>query len=180
MLRVAVTHHDLRRLVAGLGRPAASFVEWLDPEQVDMTGEPGSFVELEAGRRLMVLAHRGGGCHLLEPTFRCGAYASRPLDCRVYPFDLVRSEDRRLVELGRLDAHGCGDRGDPPEDLGRLSSLDDQRWQELRDYQARLERWNRLARHRRRFQRRVGDAGEFLAWLGLDETLRAPAPPAAP
>jgi hypothetical protein len=122
----------------------------------------------------MVLAHRGEGCHLLEPTLRCGAYASRPQDCRVYPFDLVRADDdRRVVELGRLDADGCGERGDPPEDIGALSALDDQRWEELRDYQARLERWNRLARHRRRFQRRAGDASEFLAWLGLGEPYAA-------
>src|SRR5690606_27050018 len=58
-LRIALTHHDLRRLAAGLGRSPASFVEWLAPDAVDMTGEPGSFVELRVGRRLMVLAQRG-------------------------------------------------------------------------------------------------------------------------
>jgi Fe-S-cluster containining protein len=87
-LRVAITHHDLRRLTLGLARPAASFIEWLTPDEVNMTDEPGSFVELSAGRRLMVLAQRAGACHLLDANERCSAYAHRPSDCRLYPFDV--------------------------------------------------------------------------------------------
>jgi Fe-S-cluster containining protein len=165
-IRVVLTHHDLRRLSAGLGRPAASLVEWLAPEDVDMTDEPGSFVRLSAGRRLMVLAHAGGACQLLQPDQRCGAYAHRPLDCRLYPFHLERGAEGEPGELTRLDTERCGEQGQPAE-LGPLSELDAQRWQELGEFQQRLLRWNQLARHRQRFGKPLGDAAAFLAFLGL-------------
>jgi Fe-S-cluster containining protein len=174
-LRVAVTHHDLRRLSTGQGRPAAELVEWLEPDAVDMTGEPGSFVQLAHGRRLMVLAQTDGACRLLQPDQRCSVYTDRPLDCRLFPFDLERDEQRQVVRVSRLDPDGCGDEQGPAADLGELSGLDAQRWQELEDYQRLLGRWNRLAQHRRRFRLRRGDAADFLVFLGF-----APAPSSPP
>lgn len=166
-LRIALTHHDLRRLAAGLGRSPASFVEWLAPDAVDMTGEPGSFVELRVGRRLMVLAQRGGACHLLGAEQRCDAYALRPMDCRLYPLDLARGEGGALLGVERLDPHGCGERGEPA-DVAALAASDQRRWRELEEYQGQVARWNRLARHRRRFGRQPGEAADFLSFLGLD------------
>jgi Fe-S-cluster containining protein len=177
-LRVALTHHDLRRLSDGLGRPAAELCDWLDPTAVDMTGEPGSFVRLASGRRLMVLAQTEGACRLLQPDQRCGAYAQRPLDCRLYPFDLERDEQRRVVRLSRLDPDGCGDERGAAADLTLLTALDTQRWQELEDYQRLLGRWNRLAQHRVRFRLRTGHAADFLAFLGFDPA-PSPQPPCA-
>ncbi len=164
-IRVVLTHHDLRRLSAGLGRPAETFVQWLSPDEVDMTGEPGSFVRLAVGRRLMVLAHGGGACQLLQPDQRCGAYAHRPLDCRLYPFHLERDEQARPQELTRLDPERCGDNGEPTQ-LEPLAALDAQRWQELREFQQRVLRWNQLASHRLRFRKPLGDEAAFLAFLG--------------
>jgi Fe-S-cluster containining protein len=169
-VRVAITHHDLLRLALGLARPPASFVAWLAPDEVDMTNEPGSFVELRAGRRLMVLAQSAGACHLLDPSQRCSAYAQRPLDCRLYPHDVDRDATGAIVGLGRLDPNGCGDEAGPPASMDELGAIDEQRWRELGEYQSRVARWNRLARHRRRFRRPLGDAGEFIAFLGLDAT----------
>jgi Fe-S-cluster containining protein len=177
-LRVAITHHDLSRLGLGLARPVSSFVDWLAPDEVDMTNEPGSFVELRGGRRLMVLAQRDGACHLLGSGQRCSAYAHRPLDCRLYPFDLSRDEAGTLVRLGRLDPDGCGDLAEPADmaepamAIAELDSSDERRWRELADYQSRVARWNQLARHRQRFRRRVGDADEFFAFLGLAPPIR--------
>jgi Fe-S-cluster containining protein len=173
-LRVAITHHDLRRLSDGLSRPALELCDWLEPTAVDMTGEPGSFVRLASGRRLMVLAQTDGACRLLEPDQRCGAYAQRPLDCRLYPFHLERDEQRHVVRLSRLDPDGCGDEQGAAADLGALSALDAQRWQELEDYQRLLGQWNRVAQHRVRFRLRRGDAADFLAFLGF---ALAPSPP---
>jgi Fe-S-cluster containining protein len=174
VLRVTVTHHDLRRLVQGLGRPALSLVEWLAPEAVDMTGEPGSFVELGIGRRLMVLAQDGGACRLLDAADRCSAYEHRPHDCRLFPFDLSRDGRGELTAVARLPLDGCSDeRGDTTE-LAELSAWDQRRWDELCEYQAAIEGWNRLARHRRRFRRPVGGGAEFLRWLGFEEPPRAP------
>lgn len=174
-LRVAITHHDLRRLSEGLRLPAAELCEWLEPTAVDMTGEPGSFVQLAGGRRLMVLAQTAGACRQLRADQRCGAYAERPLDCRLFPFALERDEQGRVVQLARLDPDGCGDEQGAAADLGELTALDAQRWQELADYQRRLGRWNRLALHRQRFRLRRGDAADFLAFLGF---AAAPSPSA--
>jgi len=165
-VRVALTHRDLQRLALGLQRPAASFVDWLAPDEVDMTNEPGSFVELPAGRRLMVLAQRAGACHLLDASQRCSAYAHRPSDCRLYPFDVSRDETGAVVRVARLDPQGCGDEAGPSLAIAELAATDEQRWRELGEYQDRVARWNRLAGHRRRFRQRPGDAGEFLAFLG--------------
>lgn len=160
-----LTHHDLRRLSQGMERPAAALVEWLAPDEVDMTDEPGSFVRLAVGRRLMVLAHANGACQFLQPDLRCAAYAHRPLDCRMYPFHVERDEHGEAQELTRLDAEGCGDQGELAE-LEPLTTLDAQRWQELSEYQERLLRWNTNASHRQRFGKPLGDAAAFLAFLG--------------
>jgi len=166
-LRVAVTHHDLRRLSDELGRPAATLVDWLTPHAVDMTDEPGSFAELAGGRRMMVLAQTDGECRLLNADQRCGAYAARPWDCRLYPLALERDQHGTLSRVSRLDQDGCGDEQTLPADLAQLSADDEQRWAELADYQARLSRWNQLARHRRRFHHPLGTTDQLLAFLGF-------------
>jgi len=163
-IRVPLTHHDLRRLSTGLGRPAATLVEWLSPEQIDMTDEPGSFVQLGVGRRLMVLAQANGACQFLQADQRCGAYALRPLDCRLYPLHVERDAQGQPAELTRLDAEPCGDRGEPA-DFAQVDTLDARRWQELAEYQERLRRWNQLASHRQRFGRPIGDGTAFLEFL---------------
>jgi len=132
-----------------------------------MTGEPGSFVELSAGRRLMVLRWRAGACSFLDAAQRCRAYASRPQDCRLFPFDLARDAAGSVVAVGRLELEACGDDRGPAPALSEVDALDQRRWDEIGEYQALVARWNRLARHRRRFRRPVGDAAAFLAWLGL-------------
>jgi Fe-S-cluster containining protein len=177
-LRVPITHHDLGRLSRALCRSALSFVDWLAPDEVDMTNEPGAWVELGVGRRLMVLAHAGGGCHLLDAQNRCSAYAARPQDCRLFPFDVERDEHGHAVKLGRLRLDGCGDElaGTSPlirdarqfEDPDELVERDRTRWAELAEYQALVARWNRLVRHRQRFRRRAGNAGEFLTFVELE------------
>lgn len=165
-LRVAITHHDLRRLSAALGRRPGALVDWLAPQGVDMTDEPGSFAELAGGRRLMVLAQTEGTCQLLDAERRCGAYAARPWDCRLYPLALQRDQDGQPSRVSRLDRDGCGDEQAAPADLAQLSADDEQRWAELADYQARLSRWNQWARHRRRFRHPLGDAEQLLEFLG--------------
>jgi len=154
---------------AALGRRrAAELVDWLAADTVDMTGEPGSFVELAAGRRLMVLGQRGGACALLDPQQRCSVYPSRPQDCRIFPFDLARDAAGSVVAISRIELEGCDDERGPPAPLTEVAELDRRRWEELGEYQALVARWNRLARHRRRFRQRVGDAAAYLAWLGFD------------
>jgi Fe-S-cluster containining protein len=177
-LRVAVTHHDVARLVAATERPASELVQWLSAREVEMAGEPGTLVELRAGRRLMVLAHSAGGaCVLLDAANRCGAYGARPYDCQLYPFDVVRDAAGDVTRLARLDRDGCGEQQDTRADLAELIDRDAARWRELAEYQARVARWNQLAAHRRRFRRRLGEAEAFLTFLGFEPAASAPAAP---
>lgn len=93
-LRVPLTLADARRL-------PASAVAWLTPHEVDMTGEPESFVLLPEGRRAMMLARVDGACVFLRGE-RCTVYSQRPSACRLYPFDVStgrRGGIRRLKVL---------------------------------------------------------------------------------
>ena len=167
-LRVAVTHFDVLRLVQALGYRAAELVDWLPPSAVDMTDEPGTFFELPEGRRLMVLRQERGACRLLDDEQRCGAYAARPLDCALFPFDLERDEAGFPVRLSLLRLDGCSDERGTPASLDEVAALDARRWHELAQFQAHVARWNRLVRHRRRFRRAAGGAAELLQFLGLE------------
>lgn len=168
-LRVAITHHDLTRLVATLGVEAFELVEFLAPHEVDMTGEPETFVELGVGRRLMVLAQRGGACKLLDADNRCSAYASRPDDCRQFPFDVTERPEQGGLALALIPLEGCDYERARPADAdareAEIVSGDEARFRALAEYQALVARWNRLASRRRRFGHRVGDELDFLSYL---------------
>src|SRR5690348_11478280 len=128
-LRAAVTLSDVARLMAATGRAPVDLVEWLAPAGVDMTGEPGTFAELNEGRRLMVLAQRSGACHLLAADNRCSVYAARPMDCRAYPFDFAVAPEPRRLQLLPLD--GCDYASDGKNDAAEITAVDAQRWLEL-------------------------------------------------
>lgn len=166
-LRVSVTHRDVERLLNVLGGSALALVQWLAPDEVDMEGEPSSFVELRGGRRLMVLAQDAGACRFLDEQQRCSVYAARPADCRLFPFHLERDAQGMPRELTLLAFEGCDYQRDGHNDAAELEQSDAARWAELADYQLRVASWNRLVRHRRRFGRLGGDAADFLAFVGL-------------
>ena len=176
-LRVAITASDVARLTVASGRAASELVAWLPPDEVDMEGEPESFVELSSGRRLMVLAQARGACVLLTPEDRCSAYAARPLDCRAFPFDFERAASASLrdgkarlallplvtAERGEAGALlSCDYASDGEQNGLELAELDAWRFRELAAYQQVVARWNRLARHRRRLRHPLGSGADFL------------------
>lgn len=165
-LRVALTSFDLARLVAATRQSPAELVAWLATDEVDMTGEPQSFVELREGRRLMVLAQTDGACRLLQADNQCGAYAARPRDCRAFPFDIEDAETSGapVRRLRLLPLNGCDFARDGQQDAPTLQAEDEARWRELQQYQALLARWNRQMWHRRRLHRALGTAADFLAF----------------
>jgi Fe-S-cluster containining protein len=172
-LRVPLTHADLRRLVDATGRPASEIVAWLPTAEVDLTGEPGSLVLLdhEAGHALMALAQRDGACVFLGSDERCGAYAARPGNCRLYPFSASfgrRGGIRRLRLLGGTE---CDYRRDGANHPHELRVADELRWAEHRSYLAEISRWNRLQRRRSVLGHRLQSAQDFLAFLGFPEPI---------
>jgi Fe-S-cluster containining protein len=166
-LRVSVTHRDVARLLGALGGSALRLVQWLAPDEVDMEGEPSSFVELRGGRRLMVLAQDAGACRFLDEQQRCSVYSARPADCQLFPFHLERDKHGVARELTLLPFEGCDFERDGHNEATELVQSDATRWADLADYHVRVARWNRLARHRRRFGHPAGNAAEFLAFLGV-------------
>jgi len=163
-LRVAVTGLDVARLAHATGSAPDQLVAWLAPDAVDMTGEPNSFVELDKGRRLMVLRQHDGACHLLGADNRCGAYAARPRDCFAFPFDFTPAPgNARHLTLLPLDR--CDYAADGQNDPASLDAADRVRWSELEQYQILVARWNRRAWHRRRLHKPLATAGDFLAFI---------------
>jgi Fe-S-cluster containining protein len=163
--RVALTHHDLVRLARAVAEPLEALVEWLPPNEVDLDAESASFVSLPPGPRLMVLRHSGGACRFLTGDARCSVYSARPRDCELYPFVLERDERRGPHRLTLFEPAGCGQRAPAPHALSLLDEADARRWAELDDYRARVSRWNRLARQRRRLRHRARTAREYLAFV---------------
>src|SRR5688572_10371549 len=89
--RVPLTFADLVRLLRLQRAPILELVQWLGPHEVDMTGEPESFVVTARGRLLPVLAQREGACLFLDSAGRCGVYAARPAACRTFPIEIEDS-----------------------------------------------------------------------------------------
>lgn len=172
--RAAVTSFDVARLITATGRAAGELVAWLAPDEVDMTGEPESFVELSDGRRLLVLAQTSGACSLLGTDNLCSVYAARPLDCRAFPFDFepIQRDGVSVRRLKLLPLSHCDYAHDGQQNLAQIAAEDATRWQELTRYQTLVAHWNRLARHRRRLHHRLGTGADFLAFaLARDKQL---------
>lgn len=160
--RVALTAADVGRL--GL-QSLTHAVEWLRAEQVDMVGEPGSFVVLPEGRRLLALKHVNGGCIFLNEN-RCTVYDKRPRSCRLFPFDVTlgrRSGVRRLRLLGQQRCEAEWAEALPPQ---RLASEKRAELRELAAYLRVVSQFNRLQKQRQRLGKRLLDAKVFFERLG--------------
>lgn len=170
-LHVAITGADLARLIAATGRTAEELVAFLEPGEVDMSGEPDGFIELRAGRRLMVLRHENDACHLLDGDQRCSVYAARPRDCVAFPFEVeplspvFTAGEARIRRLELLKPERCEAAFDGSNDPGAIAANDSAREQELEAYRGAVAAFNRQVARRRRFGHRVPDARAFFDFL---------------
>ncbi|HEX7670675.1 MAG TPA: YkgJ family cysteine cluster protein [Polyangiaceae bacterium] len=162
-----LTAADVGRIQARTGDAAADIVRWVDKAGIDMDDEPEAFATLRQGKRVMVLRHENGGCRYLGDDNRCSIYTSRPLGCRVYPFDPVFTAKGKLKRLTIIKATECPHAMDghtDPEDLRKQ----DERYQEAHwDYNDKVAEWNREQTRRRREGKAAQTAREFLEFLGL-------------
>ena len=154
--RVPLTDADLKRLIDATGLGEEQIVEWLSPLEIDMTGEPETFVELRAGRRLMTLAWRDDGCRFLEDDGACSVHAARPAACAAFPYALEQGS-LELLPLGV-----CEPGWDGPADPAPWHASCEQLERELESYV------ERVAEHNRR-QRRLRLAGR-----SAEERMRRP------
>lgn len=164
VVRVPVTQHDLAQLTRHAAQPVETFVEWLAPDEIDMTGEPETFVMLDVGRRLMVLRHERGGCILLRSDGLCSQYVARPAACAAYPFALADAigdaEPRRLFVLPDSP---CGDSVTDGGSLARAAVECVEN--ELVEYVKLIEAWNRRQKRRRLAGHRPQSAAAFFDFL---------------
>lgn len=165
--RVPVTDADVRRLATAVAASETldGILEWLAPQQVDMTGEPETFVILPEGRRLLVLRHHDGACALLRGKL-CSVHPARPRSCQLYPWDVTlgrRGGVRRLQLLHEYPP--CEATFDGYVAPQRLA--EQKRWErsEIADYVRLVTAWNRAQERRRRLRKPLLTAHEYVARL---------------
>ena len=162
-----LTDADVRRISRKTGDTATDIVRWVDRHGIDMEDEPEAFVMLRQGKRVMVLRHERGGCRYLGTDNRCTIYSSRPLGCRIYPFDPDFSPKGKLVRLKIVKATECPYELDGDNDPDELRELDDRYQKAHWDYNDKVAEWNRTQADRKRAGYAAQTAREFLGFLGL-------------
>jgi Fe-S-cluster containining protein len=162
---VPLTGADLQRLVATTERAPAELVQWLAPDEVDMTGEPETFVRLPAGRRLMVLAWSGDGCALLDGEL-CGVHPSRPMSCRAYPFHAVLGRRNGIRRLQLLDTSACRHTWGTPTAQRDVANVALAQRRELEAYTRYVQAFNRVQQSLARLGKRLLGVDAFYSRLG--------------
>lgn len=162
-----LTDWDLRRLVEQTRRPPREIVRWVSAQQIDLDDEPQAFVRLRAGKRVMTLRHGRSGCIFLDPNQRCTVYGSRPLGCRVFPFDSKFDRSGKIRRLELIHATDC-----PYELTGKhsISTIRSQQLEfldEVDAYQAKIAAFNALQRGRGQRGRPLMTGRDFFRFLGL-------------
>jgi Fe-S-cluster containining protein len=162
-----LTDQDVARIEQRTGIEALEFVRWVDRNGIDMDGEPEAFVRLRQGKRVMIMRQGRGGCHFLGDDDRCTIYASRPLGCRVFPFDPSYTKDGKLRRLKLIQATDCQYELDGKNDPQAVHDLHERHQGATTRYQARIAEWNREQARRVRHGGAAQTAREFLSFLGV-------------
>lgn len=163
-----LTDRDVLRIKDGTGAAPESFVRWVDRNGIEMDDEPEAFVRLRQGKRVMVMRQGAGGCHFLGKDDRCTIYGSRPLGCRIFPFDPTYSKQGKLVRLKLIQATECLYELDGDNDADAMQRLHGKHNGATSRYHARVAIWNQEQSRRVRHGRVAQSAREFLSFLGLD------------
>lgn len=158
---VLVTDADVHRLREGTGLPAASIVRFFKPDELIMEKRHPFWIEFGSGRAVMGLRWDRGHCRFLGEDELCTVYESRPVTCREYPFNVVRSGRGCVVSVAIEHVVDC------PGEMNGRNRLRDVKsvvaWNETQSatYAEKVRAWNRS-----RVGRRTRPS--FLAHLGLD------------
>ena len=162
-----LTDQDIVRITERTGTPAQEFVRWVDRNGIDMDDEPEAFVRLRPGKRVMVMRQGRGGCHFLGADDRCTIYGSRPLGCRIFPFDPSYTKQGKLRRLKLIQATDCQYELDGENDPKTVHDLHERHEATTAHYHQRSEEWNQEQARRKRQGRAVQTARDFLSFLGV-------------
>lgn len=162
-----LTDQDVARIQERTGDDPKDFVRFIDRNGIDMDDEPEAFVRLRQGKRVMILRHQAGGCRYLGDDDRCSIYSSRPLGCRVFPFDPSFDKAGKLRRLKLIQATDCQYELDGKNDANQIRELQQRHEAATEAYQKRIADWNREQTRRVRQGKRAQTAREFLSFLGV-------------
>lgn len=163
-----LTDEDVRTIMRRTGEPASEIVRWVDRHGIDMDDEPEAFVRLRQGKRVMVLRHQNGKCRYLGDDNRCGIYTSRPLGCRVFPFDPTFDKKGKLRRLRLIQAtERCPYERDGKNDPEALYDLHVSYEGAHRRFNEKVAEWNHSQRKRLRAGKAAEVAKAFLQFVGL-------------
>lgn len=162
-----LTDQDVARISERTGDDAHQFVRWVDRMGIDMDDEPEAFVRLRQGKRVMIMRQGKGGCHYLGADDRCSIYASRPLGCRIFPFDPSYTKDGKLRRLKLIQATDCQYELDGDNEPGSVQQMHKRHETATLRYQARIVEWNQEQARRKRQGKSLQTAREFLSFLGV-------------
>ena len=162
-----LTDQDVVRIKQRTGEDPSDFVRWVDRDGIDMDDEPEAFARLRQGKRVMVMRQGRGGCHFLGSDNRCTIYNSRPLGCRVFPFNPSYTKQGKLRRLQLIQATDCQYELDGKNDPGAIHELHQRHERATAAYQERIADWNQQQARRVRQGRAVQTAREFLSFLGV-------------
>jgi Fe-S-cluster containining protein len=163
-----LTDFDVKRIAARTGDAPKDFVTWVDRQGIDMDDEPEGFVILKQGKRVMTLRHERGGCRYLDEEDRCSIYTSRPVGCRIFPFDpTFGKKDGKLRRLTLIQAADCKYELDGKNSVPEIKKLSEQHEETTHAYQDRIAEWNSVQTKRKRSGKSAQTAREFFAFLGV-------------
>jgi Fe-S-cluster containining protein len=162
-----LTDQDVARITKKTGDDALTFVRWVDRMGIDMDDEPEAFVRLREGKRVMIMRQGKGGCHYLGADDRCTIYGSRPLGCRVFPFDATYTKNGTLRRLRLIQATDCQYELDGENDPDAVQQMQTRHESATAAYQARIAEWNREQVKRKRQGKSVQTARDFLSFVGV-------------
>lgn len=167
-----LTDADVRRIMERTGDRPADIVRWVDRGGIDMDDEPEAFVRLRQGKRVMVLRQTNGRCRYLGADDRCGIYSSRPLGCRIYPFDPDFTRKGKVRRLTLVRATECPYELDGTNRVSDIRALHE-RYSDAHDaYNERVADWNKEQTRRLRRGESAQTSREFFEFLGLKERPR--------
>lgn len=142
---VLLTDGDVRRLVEGTQRRATEVVRFFRPDEIKMEKRHPFWIRFSTGRAVMGLPWKANGhCRFLGHNNLCTVYEHRPVTCREYPFQIVQSDEGKVLEVGLTHVVEC-----PGEFDGKNSVTDVRKvvaWNERQSdgYVERVQAWNRL------------------------------------